>query len=98
MMDHEGINRIDFEEVLRAIGFFIDQNNLKEVCIVELKEGLLVRGVRYTADRAGYQMISESFLFTNEDIEKIVEDAYARRSKKSSGLFRLKPQEGYHGK
>ena len=95
MMDYSGLNRVDYEEVLRAVGFFIDHNNLKEVCIIELKEGVLVRGIRYTTDRAaGYQTISESFLFTNEDIEKLLEDAYKRRQPGKGGIFRLKPDRG----
>lgn len=91
MIDYSGTNRVDYEDVLRAIGFFVDQNNIKEVCIVELREGILVRGVRYTSDRAGYQTISETFLFTNEDLEKVLEDAYKRRTGPSKGgIFRLK--------
>lgn len=93
MMDYSGTNRVDYEDVLRAIGFFVDQNNIKEVCIIELKEGILVRGVSYTAERSGYQTISETFLFTNEDLEKILEDAYKRRlGPVKGGIFRLKPQ------
>lgn len=97
MIDYSGTNRVDYEDVLRAIGFFVDQNNIKEVCIIELKEGILVRGVQYTADHAGYQTISETFLFTNEDLEKVLEDAYKRRNGPAkAGIFRLKPQ-GDHG-
>ena len=62
--------------------------------IVELNEGVLVRGIRYTTDRTrGYQTISESFLFTNEDLEKLLEDAYKRRQPGKSGIFRLRPNK-----
>ncbi|HYP20334.1 MAG TPA: hypothetical protein VEY08_09685 [Chloroflexia bacterium] len=92
MMDYSGTTRVDYEDILRAVGYFIDQNNLKEVCIIELNEGVLVRGIRYTADpKAGYQTISESFLFTNEDLEKLLEDAYKRRQPGKGGIFRLRP-------
>lgn len=94
MMDYSGTNRVDYEDVFRALGYFIDQNNLREVCVIELSEGILVRGVRYTADRTGYQTISETFLFTNEDIDQVLEDAYKRRKTTTKGgIFRLKPQE-----
>lgn len=92
MMDFSGTTRVDYEEVLRAIGYFVDQNNLKEVTIVELNEGMLVRGVRYTTERTvGYQTISETFLFTHEDIAQILEDAYKRRKPGKGGIFRLRP-------
>lgn len=92
MIDHSGTTRVDYEEVLRAIGYFVDHNNLKEVTIIELNEGMLVRGVRYTTEpAAGYQTISETFLFTNDDINQILEDAYKRRKPGKGGIFRLKP-------
>ena len=97
MMDYSGTGRVDYEEVLRAIGHFIDQNNMKELCIIELKEGLLVRGLVYTAHRSGYQTISESFLFTNEDIERILEDAYKRRNTGQPGRAPMNPQKGGPG-
>ncbi len=79
MLDSTGTGRIEYEDVLRALGYFIDQNNLSEICMVELREGILIRGISKVANRSGYQAISESFLFTNEDLERIVNEAYARR-------------------
>ena len=79
MLDSTGTGRIEYEDVLRALGYFIDQNNLSEICIVELREGILVRGIAKIANRGGLQTMSESFLFTNEDIERIVNEAHARR-------------------
>lgn len=90
MIDATGTSRFEYEDVLRAIGRFIDENNLREVCIIELKEGILLRGLQFAANRGGFQTISESYLFTNEDIEKLVEDAYNRRNtevKPRKGLF-----------
>ncbi len=98
MLNYTGTGRIEYEDVLRAIGYFIDQNNIKEVCIIELKEGLLVRGLVYAANRSGYQTMSESFLFTNEDLEKILEDAYQRRGseqdKRANVANAANPQPG----
>ena len=79
MLNYTGTGRMDYEDVLRAIGHFIDEHNFKEVCIIELEEGILVRGLVYTANRTGYRTISEAYLFTNEDIDHILEEAYKRR-------------------
>jgi hypothetical protein len=79
MMDQTGTHRFEYEDVMRALGYFIDQNNLREVCIVELREGILLRGTSFTANRSGYQTLSESYLFTNEDLERIIEESYERR-------------------
>ena len=81
MLNYTGTGRVDYEDVLRAIGHFIDEHNFKEVCIIELEEGILVRGLVYTANRQGFRTISEAYLFTNEDIDHILEEAYQRRGK-----------------
>ncbi len=80
MLNYSGSGRVDYEDVLRAIGHFIDEHSFKEVCIIELEEGILVRGLVYSAHRAGARTISEAYLFTNEDIDRILEEAYKRRS------------------
>jgi hypothetical protein len=80
MLNYSGSGRVDYEDVLRAIGHFIDEHNFKEICIIELEEGILVRGLVYSAQRAGARTISEAYLFTNEDIDRILEEAYKRRA------------------
>ena len=95
MLDSAGMGRIDYQDVMRALGYFIDQNNLSEICLIELREGFLLRGISRTVKPGGYQSISESFLFTNEDIERIVNESYERRKsqapapqeEKQRGLF-----------
>ena len=79
MLDSTGSGRIEYEDVMRALGYFIDQNNLSEICLIELREGILLRGIAKISNRSGFQTLSESFLFTNEDIERIVNEAYERR-------------------
>ena len=79
MLNYTGTGRTDYEEVFRALGLFIDQNNLKEVVIPELKEGFLLKGLAFSAERSGFQTISQSYLFTDQDIEKLVEAAFQQR-------------------
>jgi len=82
MLDQTGLSRIPYEEVMQAIGYFIDQKSLREITLVELNEGILIKGISYTADRAGYQSNSQSFLFTHEDLERIVNENDERRKQK----------------
>ncbi|HET6261012.1 MAG TPA: hypothetical protein VFG99_02095 [Chloroflexia bacterium] len=98
MLDQTGNFRMEYEDVFRAIGYFIDQNSMKEVCIIELQEGILVRGLRYTAERGGYHTISESFLFTNQDLENIVNEAYERRNQAQANQAAPQPKRGLFGK
>ncbi|MEO8285623.1 MAG: hypothetical protein ABI670_04250 [Chloroflexota bacterium] len=79
MLDQTGTTRIPYEDVMLAIGAFLDESNVRDICIVELREGILVRGNKYSAERSGLQALAESFLFTREDIERIVNETFERR-------------------
>jgi hypothetical protein len=90
---------MDYEDVLRAIGYFIDQNNIKEVCIIELKEGLLVRGLRYAMERGGYHTISESCLLTKKEHQNKLEEAYQRRNQgQQKAAEEPQPKRGLFGR
>lgn len=97
MMDQTGMTRIPYEEVMQALGYFFDQNSLREICIVELREGILVRGVKYSAERSGYQAISESFLFTHEDLERLVNENDERRQQMIAHAVAAAAQQGQRG-
>ena len=79
MLDQSGLSRIPYEEVMQAIGHFIDQKSIRQITLVELNEGILIKGTSFVADRAGYQSDSQSFLFTHEDLERIVNENYERK-------------------
>jgi hypothetical protein len=96
MLDSAGLGRIDYEDVMRSLGYFIDQNNLSEICLIELREGFLLRGISRTVKPGGCQSISESYLFTNEDIERIVNESFERR--KPPEPQEQKQQRGFFNK
>lgn len=97
MLDSTGMGRIEYEDVMRALGYFIDQNSIREVCLIELREGMLLRGVRHAVNRSGYQTISESFLFTNEDLERLVQEAYERRNAAEADKQQQQQQQQQRG-
>lgn len=97
MIDQTGMTRIPYEEVMQALGYFVDQNNLREICLVELNEGILVRGLKYTAERSGYQTISESYLFTHEDLERIVNENDERRKQAIAAAVAAAAQQTQKG-
>src|SRR5438270_81728 len=80
MLNSSGTGRINYAEVLHAIGGFIDQNNIKEVSLIEVKEGFLLRGIAFSTERSGFQTVTQQYLFTDDDIAQIVEEAYQRQS------------------
>jgi hypothetical protein len=79
MLDHTGQRRVRYEDTFRALGHYLDANKFTQVSIVETPEGFLVKGYVMTDDYAGYYVIPTTYLFTNEDVDMLLETAYGRR-------------------
>jgi hypothetical protein len=83
MLDHTGQRRIRYEDAFRAVGHYLDDQRFTQISIVETPEGFLIKGFVLSDDTGGYHVIPTTYLFTNEDIDALLESAYGRRDKKS---------------
>jgi len=97
MNDESGISSVPYEEIMQAIGYFIDRNSLREITLVELREGILVRGIAYTAERSGYQTVSTSYLFTHDDLVRIVNENDERRKQAQDAAVAAAMQQQQRG-
>jgi hypothetical protein len=79
MLDATGRYRFRYEDVFRALGNYIDSNFFKDVSIVETPEGFLIKGQVVQESSAGFYSAPATYLFTNEDLDAILEEAYSRR-------------------
>jgi hypothetical protein len=68
-----------YEDIFRALGNYIDVNTFTDVTIVETGEGFLIKGKVVREQGAGPVTESQTYLFTNEDLDDILEAAYGRR-------------------
>ncbi|MFO7271475.1 hypothetical protein [Sphaerobacter thermophilus] len=76
MENREGLYR--YEDILRAIGRYIDMNNIQDVILLQSEDGILLRGYRpAAAGRHGPALIQ--YLFTPADLQAIDEEARQRR-------------------
>ena len=73
-----GMSRTDYQDVLRAIGYFIDEHGYTDVRIVEIEDGLVLQG-RVPDRREIGKTSYETFLITDEDLKEMVRDAFTRR-------------------
>jgi hypothetical protein len=76
-----GMKRSDYQDVLRALGYFIDDHGYTDVRIIETDDGLVLQGrvlERHEIGEASY----DTFLITDEDIKVMVRDAFRRRGLK----------------
>ncbi len=79
MLDHTGQRRVRYEDAFRALGNYLDAKKFTQVTIVETPEGFLIKGYVVGENTGGYHVIPTTYLFTNEDIDTLLEAAYGRR-------------------
>lgn len=85
MLDASGRYRFRYEDVFRALGNYIDANRFKDVSIVETAEGFLIKGQVVFEHSTGWASTPQTYLFTNEDLDTILEEAYNRRRTENGG-------------
>ncbi len=76
-----GLSKTDYQDVLRAIGHYIDQQQFSNIRILETEEGLILQGTTVVRGRGG-ELKAETYLLTSEDLESLLREAYARRGKR----------------
>lgn len=76
-----GMKRSDYQDVLRALGSFIDEHGYTDVRIIETDDGLVIQG-RVVDRREIGESSYDTYLITDEDIKVMVRDAFQRRGQK----------------
>lgn len=80
-----GMSRTDYQDVLRAVGYFIDKHGYTDVRIIEIEDGLVLQG--RVPDRREIGAASyETYLITDEDLKEMVRDAFRRRGQQPPGF------------
>jgi hypothetical protein len=75
------MKRSDYQDVLRALGNFIDDHGYSDVRIIETDDGLVLQG-RVTDRREIGEASFDTYLITDDDIKVMVRDAFQRRGQK----------------
>ena len=76
-----GMSRTDYQDVLRAIGYFIDERGYTDVRIIEMDDGVVLQG-RVPDRREIGKSSYETFLITDDDLKEMVRDGFRRRGQK----------------
>lgn len=80
MLDHTGRHRVRYEDAFRALGHYLDSEHFTQIAVIETPEGFLVKGHQRVDDRSSQlRLVPQTYLFSNEDIDRLLEAAYARR-------------------
>jgi hypothetical protein len=75
-MPHE---RIDYPEMLRLPGQFIQQQHLNEVAILEFDRGWIVSGVTYQNTAQGFIRVAADFVLSHEELRHIIQQMRDQR-------------------
>lgn len=76
-----GLKRTEYQDVLRALGSYIDERGYKDVRIMEVEDGLILQGRVAERNDLG-NMSYETVLITDDDIRDMVREAFRRRGQK----------------
>ncbi len=71
--------RIDYPELLRALGHFIQQEHLSEVSILEFDRGWVIAGLTYKSTAQGFIRVPADFVLSHEEVRKMVHDLRDQR-------------------
>lgn len=77
----QGMAHTEYQDVLRALGHFIDDRGYSDVRIIEIEDGIVVQG--RVADRREIGKSSfDTFLITEQDLKEMIADSFRRRGQK----------------
>jgi hypothetical protein len=84
-----------YEDILRAIGRYVDEHGIQDVVLLQLETGILLRGLEPSSGKSGNELVEHLFtakemvehVFSAEDLKRIDEAAKRDRGK-GSPLFR----------
>ncbi|HEX3722540.1 MAG TPA: hypothetical protein VHV31_07095 [Nitrolancea sp.] len=81
MLDHSGTSRVRYEDAFRAFGNYLDVNRFTQIVMVETPQGFLIKGQIVSETGTGDTIFSfpQTYLFSNDDIDNLLESAYERR-------------------
>ena len=88
MLDASGRYRINYADVLRALGNYLDTQSFRDLTLVETPDGFLVKGRVMESSMRATGSKPQTYLFANDDLDALIEEAYQRRG---SGAPPAKP-------
>lgn len=71
--------RIDYPEIMRSLGYFIQQQHLSEVTVVEFDRGWIITGLTYQSTAQGFIRIPADYVLSHEELRKLSEDLRVQR-------------------
>jgi hypothetical protein len=81
----ENLKHVRYEDLLRAIGGYVDQHGLTDVLVTQIPDGVLLKATAIDQSPRGAVERITSVLFTNEDILAILDESMRKRGQSGHG-------------
>ena len=75
----EALRHVRYEDLLRAVGSYIDQHGFNDVLVTQLPEGVLLKGTIIDRTNRFANARISAVLFTNDDVIALLEASARRR-------------------
>jgi hypothetical protein len=84
VLDASGLYRVRYGDIFRAVGHFLDTSLFRDLTLVETNEGFIVKGGTIRTSETGTGYSPQSYLFTDDDLETLLDQAIERRGREAS--------------
>ena len=73
--------RVDYPELLRALGHFIQREHLSEVSILEFDRGWVITGLTFKSTAQGFIRVPADFVVSHDEVRKMIQDLQDQRQR-----------------
>ena len=73
--------RVDYPELLRTLGHFIQREHLSEVSIVEFDRGWVITGLTFKSTAQGFIRVPADFVLSHDEVRKMTQDLQEQRQR-----------------
>ena len=73
--------RVDYPELLRTLGHFIQREHLSEVSIVEFDRGWVITGLTFKSTAQGFIRVPADFVLSHEQVRQMTQDLQEQRQR-----------------
>ena len=71
--------RLEYGEILRVLGHFVQQERLTDISILEYADGWIVHGLTFEASGTGFLRTNKDYVLSHDDLQKLYEQFKRQR-------------------
>lgn len=77
-MSNPALKNVSYTELFTALGSFITSKDLKDVCVMEFEDGVIVTGTVIFEVTAGFRRRQDTFVFAGDELRLLLETGSAK--------------------